>query len=84
MLVVSGLVEVLKTAYPTSHSPAGHFARRWDVLVEPEEIGRIVTTLDSRQTVPGRSRVGRAYARHAFVAEKVDIPARVTSTERRR
>jgi hypothetical protein len=53
MLVVSGLVEVLQTTYSTSHSPAGHFVRRWDVLVEPEEIGRIVATLNGRQTVPG-------------------------------
>src|SRR6266511_1762718 len=58
------------------------FGRR-DVLVAVEQVGRVVATLDRRQPLPGRPRVGLADARRALVAQEVDVRAGVTVSQRR-
>src|SRR3990170_5267428 len=55
---------------------------RPDVLVEPEEVGRIVAGLDPRQPVPGGSGVGLADTRFAFVTQKVDVRSIVPLAQR--
>src|SRR5918998_4458166 len=52
--------------------------RRRDVLIEPEEVRRVVATLDRGEPIPGRPRVGLADPPLALVAEKVDVHTRVT------
>jgi hypothetical protein len=47
--------------------------RRRDVVVAPQEVGRVVARLDHREAVPGRPRVGVARSRLAHVAEEVDL-----------
>src|SRR5262245_29899126 len=59
-------------------------ARRWDVVVEPEEVGRVVTTLDRPQPLPCRPWVGRADPRLALVAEEADVRPGVILAQRRR
>ena len=49
----------------------------WDVLVEPEEVVRVVLRLDRGEPVPGRAGIGRTDARLALVAEEVDVRAGV-------
>jgi len=51
---------------------------RRDVLVEPEEVGWIVATLDRPEPVPGRPGVGHADACLALVAEEVDVHTAIT------
>src|SRR5688572_21098377 len=55
-----------------------------DVVVDAEEVGRVVAGLDLPQAVPGRARVGRAVSCLAFVADEVDVHAIVPLVQRRR
>ena len=50
---------------------------RRDVLVEPEDVVRVVAGLDRREPVPRRARVGRADALLALVAEEAGVRGRV-------
>src|SRR5687768_6661149 len=49
--------------------------RRWDVLVEAEKVGRVVTSLDRPEPIPSRAWVGLAHPRCALVAEEADVCA---------
>ena len=59
-------------------------AGRRDVLVQPEEVVRVVLRLDLRQPVPGRARVGGAHPVLALVAEEADVRAVVVLQQLRR
>src|SRR5690606_29859900 len=58
-----------------------HFAARLtdyrrDILVEPEEIGRVVTGLDGCQPLPGCGRIGSTDTLFPFIIEEIHIGAR--------
>src|SRR5439155_13383534 len=55
---------------------------RGDVLVEPEHVRGVVTSLDLGQPIPGRARVGVADPLLALVGEEVDVGAMVVLAER--
>ena len=56
---------------PRQRRPAGTSGARRDVLVEPEEVGRVVAPLDVGQPVPRRARVGGAHAGPAVGRRKL-------------
>src|SRR3712207_4924590 len=58
--------------------------RRRDVLVEPEEVRRVVAALDLGEPMPDRSRVGFTHPPLPLVAEKVDVHSRTTLVQGRR
>src|SRR4029453_6819022 len=53
-----------------------------DVLVEPEEVVRVVLRLDRPQPLPRRAGVGGTDARLTLVGEEVHVRAGVTVPER--
>src|SRR5918995_1379759 len=55
---------------------------RGDVLVEAEQVGRVVASFDRGQPVPGPARVGLAEPGPAVVPQEVDIGAGVSLTQR--
>src|SRR5918992_4172795 len=55
--------------------------RRPDILIEPEEIGRIVAALDNREPLPGRPRVGLADPCLALLAEEADVRTALTMAQ---
>ena len=59
------------------------YGRGRDVLVEAEEVVRVVARLDRARAGPRSFRVGRADARLALVAEEVDVRAGVALLQRR-
>jgi hypothetical protein len=44
-----------------------------DVLVQAEDVSRVVAGLDRREALPGLSRVGDSDALRALVAEEADV-----------
>src|SRR5215204_1695219 len=50
-------------------------AAGWDVVVVPEQVGRVPAALDRDQPFPGRPRVGLADAGRSVVAEEVHVGA---------
>src|SRR5258705_1701520 len=53
-----------------------------DVLVDPEQVGRVVATLYSAEPVPRLSRIRRTDARLALIDEKVHVCAIVALLQR--
>jgi hypothetical protein len=53
----------------------------WDVLVAPEQVVRIVASLDLDQAVPGGAWIGPVDAGGPLVAEEVDVGAQVVLLE---
>src|SRR4029453_10082594 len=58
-------------------------AGRWDVLVEPEEVGGVVLRFDRAQPIPRRARVCLAHPLLALITEKVDIGRGLAVPQRR-
>ena len=58
--------------------------RRRDILVEPEEVGGIIATLDLGEPIPGRLRVGLAYPLLALFAQEAHVRTTVALTQSRR
>src|SRR5262245_21122137 len=51
---------------------------RRNVLVQTEQISRVVTGLDGAEPVPGPARICRTDARCTLIAQEVNICARIT------
>jgi hypothetical protein len=57
---------------------------RRDVVIEPEEVLRVVAALDLDEPLEGRARVGLADARLALLVEEAYVRAAVALAQRRR
>jgi len=53
-------------------------------LIEPEEVGRIIVTLDRSKPVPRRLRVRLVDARLALIVKEIDVRGSFTLPQRRR
>src|SRR3712207_3454290 len=73
VLPVWTIVVRKRMAVPPSARPA---VRR-DVLVEPEEVRGVVSSLDLDETVPRRARVGGSNGVPTLLAEEVDVRPQV-------
>src|SRR5688500_9894039 len=59
-----------RTNYRVAACNLGH---RRDVLVKPEQLGWVVTSLDHPQLLPGQAKVGGTHAYWPLFTEDVDV-----------
>ena len=53
----------------------------WNVLVEPEKVGRVVARLDRCQPIPGRAGIRLAYTVRAIFTKEIDVCPGITLTQ---